>query len=76
MLPWNRRRYTLPSALPGMVLLLLRSPLIAAMELARRASRGVDRRWQQANIRRWDDWLRWQSAGKAAEFEAATPLRR
>jgi len=76
MLPWNRRRYRLPSALPGIVLLLLRSPLIVAVELMRRASSRVDRRWQQANVRRWDAWLRWQSAGKAAEFEAATPLRR
>jgi hypothetical protein len=76
MLPWNRRRYRLPSALPGIALLLLRSPLIAAIELARRASPRVDRRWQQANVRRWDVWLQWQSAGKAAEFEAATPLRR
>ena len=76
MLPWNRRRYRLPSALPGITLLLLRSPLIVVMELIRRASPGVDRRWQQANVRRWDAWLQWQSAGKAAAFEAAVPLRR
>ncbi len=76
MLPWNRRRYRLPSALPGIALLLLRSPLIVVMELIRRASPGVDRRWQQANVRRWDAWLQWQSAGKAAAFEAAVPLRR
>jgi hypothetical protein len=76
MLPWNRRRYRLPSALPGITLLLLRSPLIVVMELIRRASPGVDRRWQQANVRRWDAWLKWQSAGKAAGFEAAVPLRR
>lgn len=76
MLPWNYRRYRLPSALPGIMLLLLRSPLIAAMELIRRASPSVDRRWQKANIRRWDGWLQWQAAGKAAAFEAAVPLRR
>jgi hypothetical protein len=76
MLPWNRRRYRLPSALPGIALLLLRSPLIAAVELMRRASTRVDRRWQQANLRRWDAWLQWQSAGKAMEYEAAVPLRR
>ena len=76
MLPWNRRRYRLPSALPGIALLLLRSPLIVVMELIRRASPGVDRRWQQANVWRWDAWLQWQSAGKAAAFEAAVPLRR
>ncbi|MGB3481830.1 MAG: oxygenase MpaB family protein [Mycobacterium sp.] len=76
MLPWNRRRYRLPSALPGIVLLMLRFPVIAALELARRVSPGVDRRWQRSNLRRWESWLQWQSAGKAAEFEAATPLRR
>ncbi len=76
MLPWNRRRYRLPSALPGIALLAARAPFIAALELARRASPTVDRRWQQANLRRWERWLQWQSAGKGAAFEAATPLRR
>jgi hypothetical protein len=76
MLPWNRRRYRLPSALPGIILLLLRSPLIVALELARRISPGVDRRWQRANLKRWESWLQWQSAGKAATFEAVVPLRR
>jgi hypothetical protein len=76
MLPWNRRRYRLPSALPGITLLLLRSPLILALELARRVSPRLDRRWQQVNLKRWESWLQWQSAGKAAAFEAAVPLRR
>jgi hypothetical protein len=76
MLPWNRRRYRLPSTAPGIVLLLLRAPLIAVMEVARRAFPAVDRRWQQHNLERWERWLAWQSAGKVAAFEAATPLRR
>ncbi|MDQ2637147.1 MAG: oxygenase MpaB family protein, partial [Actinomycetota bacterium] len=76
MLPWNRRRYRLPSALPGILLLLLRSPVILALELARRASDGVDGWWQRTNLRRWENWLQWQSDGKAAAFEAAAPLRR
>jgi hypothetical protein len=76
MLPWNRRRYRLPATLPGIVLLLARSPLILALELARRVSARVDRRWQRFNLDRWDRWLQWQSAGKAATFEAAVPLRR
>jgi hypothetical protein len=76
MLPWNRRRYRLPSAIPGILLLLLRFPLIAVMEIARRLSPRVDRRWQQVNLERWERWLQWQSAGKAASFEAASPLRR
>lgn len=76
MLPWNRRRYRLPSALPGILLLLLRSPVILALELARRASDGVDGQWQRINLKRWENWLQWQSDGKAAAFEAAAPLRR
>lgn len=76
MLPWNRRRYRLPSALPGIGLLLLRSPLILAIEIVRRLTPRADRYWQRRNLERWDRWLRWQSAGKAAEFEAAVPLRR
>ncbi|CAN5299304.1 oxygenase MpaB family protein [soil metagenome] len=76
MLPWNRRRYQLPSAIPGILLLLLRSPFIVALELARRVSPRVDRTWQNLNMRRWDSWLQWQSAGKSAAFEAAAPLRR
>ena len=76
MLPWNRRRYRLPSPLPGITLLLLRSPLILTLELARRVSGRVDRRWQDVNLARWERWLRWQSAGRAAAFEAVVPLRR
>jgi ER-bound oxygenase mpaB/B'/Rubber oxygenase, catalytic domain len=76
MLPWNRRRYRLPSPLPGIALLLARAPFIAALELARRISPRLDRSWQRANLKRWQRWLEWQSAGKAATFEAAAPLRR
>ena len=46
MLPWNRRRYDLPSPIPGIVLLLLRFPLITVMEIARRLVPGVDQLWQ------------------------------
>lgn len=76
MLPWNRRRYRLPSALPGIALLLAKAPMITALELARRLSPAIDRRWQKANLTRWERWLEWQSAGKQAAFEAAAPLRR
>lgn len=76
MLPWNRRRYRLPSALPGIALLLARAPGIAVLELARRLSPALDHAWQRRNHQRWERWLEWQSAGKAAKFEAAAPLRR
>lgn len=76
MLPWNRRRYNLPSPAAGMAMLLARAPLIAGVEVARRIVPGVDRRWQRFAMRRWERWYRWQSGGRAAEFRAATPLRR
>lgn len=76
MLPWNRRRYDLPSPGLGMAVLLARAPLIAAVEVARRVVPGVDDRWQRFALHRWERWYRWQSGGKAAQFEAATPLRR
>jgi hypothetical protein len=50
--------------------------MVAALEIARRVSPRLDRSWQRSNLDRWERWLRWQSAGKAAEFEAAAPLRR
>lgn len=76
MLPWNRRRYDLPSPAPGIALLLSRAPLIAVVEVLRRLVPGVDARWQRFGSRRWQRWYRWQSGGKAAEFDAAIPLRR
>jgi len=76
MLPWNRRRYDLPGAGPGIALLLLKAPLVAAIEVARRVVPGVDIRWQRFALNRWERWYQWQSGGKAAEFKAATPLRR
>jgi len=76
MLPRNRRRYRLPAPWPGVVLLLLRSPLVAAVEIARRIVPGLDKAWQGFGLRRWERWHRWQSGGRAAHFQAATPLRR
>ena len=76
MLPWNRRRYELPSPLPGMALLVARAPLIAGVEVARRLVPGLDRRWQEFAVDRWERWYEWQSGGNAAEFTAAAPLRR
>ncbi len=36
----------------------------------------LDQRWQQFSVDRWERWYQWQSGAKAAEFAAATPLRR
>lgn len=76
MLPWNRRRYDLPSPALGIALLLARAPLIAGVEIARRVVPGVDERWQRFALDRWERWYQWQSGGTAARFDAAVPLRR
>ena len=76
MLPWNRRRYQLPSPALGMALLFARAPLVAGVEIARRVVPGIDDRWQRFGLRRWERWYSWQSGGKAATFDAAIPLRR
>lgn len=76
MLPWNRRRYDLPTPVPGMALLIMRAPLVAGVEVLRRLVPGVDSRWQRFGMRRWQRWYDWQSGGRAARFEAAVPLRR
>ncbi len=76
MLPWNRRRYELPSPAVGIAMLLARAPLVAAVEVLRRLVPGVDGRWQRFGMARWERWHRWQSRGRTARFEAATPLRR
>lgn len=76
MLPWNRRRYDLPSGLPGTALLLLRAPLIAAVELARRASPAVDHWWQRSSYRRWARWHAWHVGRREERFDAGQRLRR
>ncbi len=76
MLPWNRRRYDLPSPALGIAVLIARAPLVAAIELTRRVVPGVDQRWQRFGLAGWQRWYRWQSGGRTARFEAASPLRR
>jgi hypothetical protein len=76
MLPWNRRRYELPSPLPGLALLLAQAPATLMIELLRRVSPEIDRRWQEFKHSGWERWHRWQSAGRMAKFDAARDLRR
>jgi hypothetical protein len=76
MLPWNRRRFDMPAAAPGIAYLLARVPLILAMELLRRLSPAFDRSWQRRSHHRWERWTQWQSGGRQEEFEAARELRR
>ncbi|WP_018178159.1 oxygenase MpaB family protein [Jongsikchunia kroppenstedtii] len=76
MLPWNRRQYRLPSGLPGLAILVGRAPLIAAIEILRRLSPAIDRRWQTGSMRRWQRWHAWQIGRKVEAFDATQELRR
>lgn len=76
MLPGNRRRYELPSPLPGLALLLAQAPPTLAIELLRHVSPGIDRRWLEFKHSGWERWYRWQSAGRRAKFDTARDLRR
>nr|WP_312854019.1 oxygenase MpaB family protein [Tsukamurella spumae] len=76
MLPWNRRKYRMPSSALGLCLLLARAPAIVALEVARRISPAADAAWQRASVRAWDRWQRWALSNKSERFAAATPLRR
>lgn len=76
MMPWNRRRYEMPTPLPGLAFLLLRAPLVVVLELLRRAVPAIDRRWQRESVRAWERWHSWQADGRKAQFEAARDLRR
>lgn len=76
MLPWNRRKYRLPSGLPGLLILLGRAPFVAAVEVARRVSPSVDR-WQQASsMKRWRRWHAWHLGQREERFDAGRQLRR
>lgn len=76
MMPWNRRRFEMPSALPGIAVLAARAPMILTLELLRRLVPGVDRTWQRVSHKRWERWTEWQAGGKKAEFDAGNELRR
>ena len=76
MLPWNRRQYRLPSGLPGLAILVGRAPLIATIEILRRLSPAIDRRWQTGSMRRWQRWHTWQIGRKVEAFDATQELRR
>ena len=76
MLPWNRRKYRLPSGIPGLLLLVSRAPFVAVIEIARRLSPAIDRRWQDGQMRRWRRWHTWHIGQREERFDAGKQLRR
>ncbi len=76
MSPATRRRYDMPPALPWVLIPLARWPLIAASEAARRIVPSLDPVLDRRSRTRREAWYREQMAGREAEFEAASHLRR
>ncbi|GAA4671585.1 oxygenase MpaB family protein [Gordonia humi] len=76
MLPWNRRKYRLPSGLPGLAMLVARAPFIAAIEILRRVFPAVDRAQQSISMRSWRRWHAWHLGQREEAFDATRALRR
>ncbi len=76
MLPWNRRKYDLPSGWPGVAFMVVRSPLIRVIEIVRRFSPAVDQWWQRTQYDRWARWHAWHIGQKEEKFDAGKQLRR
>ncbi len=76
MAPPTRRRYDLPPALPGIALVLARTPLIAVRELLSKLLPGVGDAFERQAVRRREAWYAMQMGGREAAFEAASNLRR
>lgn len=75
MAPWTRRRYRMPAALPWALVPVVRFPLITAMELVRRVP-PVSRLHERLMCWHRENWYRAQMAGRQAEFDASSALRR
>jgi hypothetical protein len=76
MAPATRRRYELPPALPGVAVVLARTPLIATRELASKAVPALGARFERRAVTKREAWYAEQMDGREAAFEAASHLRR
>jgi hypothetical protein len=75
MAPGTRRKYTMPSAFPWILIPLVRFPLITAMELTRRLP-GVGRVHEKVMLWHRENWYQAQMSGRTAAFDASGALRR
>jgi hypothetical protein len=76
MAPGTRKRYQLPRALPGLLLVATRAPLISAAELAGHISPTIAGWRERRSVRRRERWYADHMAGREAKFEAQSQLRR
>lgn len=75
MTPGTRRTYEMPAAFPWILFVILRWPLVTALELLRRLP-VVRRVHASAMDQHRRNWLAWQMAGRRAQFDASSALRR
>ncbi len=75
MAPGTRKQYDMPPAFPWILILVARFPLVTAVELLRRLP-GLHQLHNKAMVAHRLSWWRAQMAGREAEFDASSALRR
>ncbi|MFD6450062.1 oxygenase MpaB family protein [Nocardia sp. NPDC060220] len=76
MAPGTRRRYTMPPALPWIIVPIARFPLITVMEIVRRVCPPFARAHEKLMLAHRENWYRAQMQGRTAAFDASGALRR
>jgi ER-bound oxygenase mpaB/B'/Rubber oxygenase, catalytic domain len=75
MNPATRRQYDMPPAFPWILILVARFPLVTVTELLRRLP-GLRQLHNKAMVAHRLSWWKAQMAGREAEFDASSALRR
>ncbi|MGN5238321.1 oxygenase MpaB family protein [Rhodococcus sp. SJ-3] len=73
--PGTRRKYSMPTVIPWMIIPIIRFPFITAMELARRVP-GISGVHEKIMVAHRENWYRAQMNGREAQFDASGALRR
>ena len=76
MLPTTRLRYRMPSPVPGMLVIVLRLPVVIVVETTRRLSPRFRRLHEKWMCRHRENWHDWQTSGRPAEYAHGKGLRR
>lgn len=76
MAPGTRRKHTMPTVFPWILIPALRFPLITVTELARRFVPGVGGVHEKVMVWHRENWYRAQMEGREAQFDASGALRR
>ncbi|PZU00067.1 MAG: DUF2236 domain-containing protein [Gordonia sp. (in: high G+C Gram-positive bacteria)] len=76
MMPWTRRRYNMPSAVPGIAWIIARLPVVVLIETVRRICPPFARLHETIMRKHRVNWHDAQMEGRSAEFDASGGLRR